>query len=588
MSDLMDDGLMTKQAVQEKCGIWVKSQGQFCGVPSTPVKNELDNYDSDEFIDTDSEFDSVSECGTKKRRIIRQRKYEKLNLICEWKDCIFNTESIEKFVDHVSRHMPELPIKKAKDGSEYYVCPWKNCNYENSTDTEIMRHVNYHSYHTKLKCYGAIARSKTKLPKCKRQYLGLSIFDITKPQVCFWNDCLAVFNNYQFFVNHVRQHIENENPHGNHVKGGVKCQWDCCQSNCPSIYKLSDHIRCHTKEKVVACPDCGSLFASNTKFHDHCRRQISIEVQGFQCSYCLKFYPTEKFLREHVKFHVFKYKCNKCEMSCESKAGLVKHITYRHSSSRPFRCEFCSHSAKSLQDLDSHMTVHTKGPNFSCAFENCTYTCKTSYTFDRHIERYHCAEERWYCCHECPSKYRRGYNLTKHLISEHQLQWPTGHKRFIYMRDDDGFYRLQKVRYECIEENNEISGLPQDPNEPEKEYKIKIDKSSTNYKIEVVEDTFKNSNGDDGDKSNIDPDEPNEFDDNKINNYIEKHETNNDDDENSNNHDNLEPRSMPVISNILISIDQMDHDGNIIDSKFIETQETDQLPNSEQPFFILT
>lgn len=305
-------------------------------------------------------------------------------------------------------------------------------------------------------------------------------------------------------------------------------------------------------------------------------------VQGFQCSYCLKFYPTEKFLREHVKFHVFRYKCNKCEMSCESKASLVKHIAYRHLSSRPFPCQFCSHGAKSQQDLESHMTVHTKGPNFSCVFDNCTYSCKTAYTFDRHIERYHCAEERWYCCHECPRKYRRGYNLTKHLISEHQLQWPIGHKRFIYMRCDDGFYRLQKVRYECIEENNEISGLPQNPGEPQKEYTIKIDNSSTNYNVKVVEDTSKNDDLKD-DPLYIDPEQLAEFDKNMINvdDYIESHETNECD-------DNYEAKSMPVISNIVISIDQMDADGNIIDSKIIETQETNELPTSEQPFFILT
>lgn len=36
-----------------------------------------------------------------------------------------------------------------------------------------------------------------------------------------------------------------------------------------------------------------------------------------------------------------------------------------------------------LIDLDSHMTVHTSGPNFSCNFEGCSYTCKGAYTLDR-------------------------------------------------------------------------------------------------------------------------------------------------------------------------------------------------------------
>ena len=47
-------------------------------------------------------------------------------------------------------------------------------------------------------------------------------------------------------------------------------------------------------------------------------------------------------------------------------------------------------------------------------------------------------------------------------------------------------------------------------------------------------------------------------------------------------------KSMPVISNILISIDEMDEEGNIIRSKIVETQETNVLPPSEEPPIILT
>lgn len=52
----------------------------------------------------------------------------------------------------------------------------------------------------------------------------------------------------------------------------------------PSRTRLSDHMRTHTKEKVVGCPVCGQLFATNTKLHDHVTRQITT------CKYkvCLK------------------------------------------------------------------------------------------------------------------------------------------------------------------------------------------------------------------------------------------------------------------------------------------------------------
>lgn len=43
---------------------------------------------------------------------------------------------------------------------------------------------------------------------------------------------------------------------------------------------------------------------------------------------------------------------------------------------------------------------------------------------------------------------------------------------------------------------------------------------------------------------------------------------------------------MPVISNILISIDETDAEGNIIRSKIVEAQETMVLPQSDGPLLI--
>ncbi|XP_011307228.1 histone H4 transcription factor [Fopius arisanus] len=556
MSDTME-GLMADQEGQEKCKIWVKSQTQLLE-PSAPSLKREAACDLEEYFETDSEFDSVSECGAKKRRFGIQVKKEVLNLVCEWKNCSFKSCSIDRFLSHVATHVPDLEIKLNDSGDQVYACQWHDCGFENGISEEITRHVNFHAYHTKLKCIGSNIRERIKLPKCHRENLGLHVFNISSPQLCQWEECLKLFNNFQLFLYHIIQHLES-NPRGNKVEGGVRCKWTGCTAKFPSVYKLKDHIKCHTKEKIVACPDCGNVFASNTKFHDHCRRQIPLEVQGFQCSYCTKFYPTEAILREHMRFHVFNHKCKICDMSCESPSSLVKHIRYRHVSARPFPCQLCSHSAKSQQDLDSHMTVHTSGPNFFCNYEGCTYTCKNAYVFDKHIERVHSSEVRWYCCHECPIKYRKSYTLTKHLVDVHNLQWPSGHKKFQYIREHDGCYRLQRFRYEGIDDDAAGSVSELEIDDPPKEYKIKVSRKNSKRGIpnfEIVEDTGE-------DDSNV------------------ALEVNTDAEDSAG-------KSMPVISNILISIDEMDAYGNIINSKIIKTQETTELPPSDEPPVILT
>lgn len=55
----------------------------------------------------------------------------------------------------------------------------------------------------------------------------------------------------------------------------------CFYSDCDCTFKgrckLREHLRSHTQEKVVACPTCGGMFANNTKFFDHIRRQTALD-----------------------------------------------------------------------------------------------------------------------------------------------------------------------------------------------------------------------------------------------------------------------------------------------------------------------
>lgn len=61
-----------------------------------------------------------------------------------------------------------------------------------------------------------------------------------------------------------------------------------------------------------------------------------------------------------------------------------------------------------------------------------------------------------YCCHLCNKHYQYGWSLSKHLIKKHGFQLPSGHRRFTYRQNIDGFYRVQTTRIESLEVSEQI------------------------------------------------------------------------------------------------------------------------------------
>lgn len=88
----------------------------------------------------------------------------------------------------------------------------------------------------------------------------------------------STFDNPEWFYRHVEAHSlcyeYKAVGKDNHV---VLCGWKGCTCTFKDRCKLREHLRSHTQEKVVACPTCGGMFANNTKFLDHIRRQTSLD-----------------------------------------------------------------------------------------------------------------------------------------------------------------------------------------------------------------------------------------------------------------------------------------------------------------------
>lgn len=95
----------------------------------------------------------------------------------------------------------------------------------------------------------------------------------------------------------------------------------------------------------------------------------------FRCSECDKLLPTERLLREHVRYHRLVYTCPHCPIDEQGRGRsfpnthlLTSHISYCHSDTRPFPCTepHCTYSAKTQTDLNKHLEVHANTLWYYC------------------------------------------------------------------------------------------------------------------------------------------------------------------------------------------------------------------------------
>ena len=120
-------------------------------------------------------------------------------------------------------------------------------------------------------------------------------------------------------------------------------------------------------------------------------------------------------------------------MTCTSDSALLRHITYRHSNSKPFSCPLCQKLFKTKYSLTDHLSSHRE-KSFTCFASSCSYTCKTEKLLLQHMKNNHSGSTgEIYCCHVCDgARFSLGLELTKHLKTVHGFRLPPGHSRFRY------------------------------------------------------------------------------------------------------------------------------------------------------------
>lgn len=384
-----------------------------------------------------------------------------LSMLCEWGSCSEKFSSMELFTNHLKVHLTGVMSNGILEEATEYSCLWRDCEMKVTGHvTDFVRHVYFHSFHVKIKELGSQLVENLHLKGCQLDGQSHNLIpELPERLQCGWQHCETIMDIPEAFYRHVDSHVSCF-PEGNNVPGGCKCLWEGCDAVSKSRYKLREHLRSHTQEKIIACPNCGGLFSNRTKFLDHMKRQEETDVQCYQCSHCDKRYTTERLLRDHVRHHVNQYKCPCCDMTCPTPSSLKSHLKYRHTTQTPYKCDHCEHGAKSVADLKKHLESHSMDVPYHCHIPECTYTSRTFQSLENHFKRLHQdINTQKYKCHVCFTLFTRGSNLTAHLKKKHKFRWPSGHSRFRYKMQEDGYWQLQTVRYESIKLTEQIDDL---------------------------------------------------------------------------------------------------------------------------------
>ncbi|XP_050302277.1 histone H4 transcription factor-like [Anthonomus grandis grandis] len=474
-------GVFENVVTQERCKRKKKFKThRFSDDDSSPSESDLVIDDSEE---------TLKRKKTQQTGVRVRLKEETLNLACQWLECSEHFEDETSFYCHLSSHVTENDDLK---------CKWSDCPDPNAQPMSALleRHLTYHGYVAKLISIGQNVVNRNNFPDCSlpKKYT-VDVPPMTTYYECEWQGCEHVkTNTFGDLLAHVQCHVMAA-PTGKKAgqKCVVPCLWKCCSMQFNSRYKLADHLKIHTKERVVGCPTCYSLFSSKTTFSDHRKRQMQSYMRSYQCSQCLKLFSVERLLSDHMRSHINQYKCNLCDMTSPKPSMLAKHYRYRHMSVRPFNCHICNKSFVTKSNLNTHLLTHEDKP-FKC--DQCEFGCKSKVGLKNHMLKVHgLMDASKYECQVCKVLFKRGDYLTYHLINRHNFHWPSGHSRFRYRKDTDGIFRLQTVRYESIEVTEQMiqSESQQAANNPsavvynvtcdEDDYKLTIEEHEVNERI---------------------------------------------------------------------------------------------------------
>lgn len=179
--------------------------------------------------------------------------------------------------------------------------------------------------------------------------------------------------------------------------------------------RLVDKTR--DKRKIYQCKECS--FYSHR--HSNLTRHIKIHTdeRPYQCHMCDRAFRTNTLLRNHINTHTGTkpYKCAEegCDMAFVTSGELTRHVRYRHTHEKPFKCTLCDYASVEISKLRRHFRSHTGERPYNCT------ECGKAFADSFHLKRHKMSHtgEKPFECPECLQKFTQRGSVKMHIMQQH-------------------------------------------------------------------------------------------------------------------------------------------------------------------------